>query len=172
MGVFFIPSYTIKDYFSCSLLITSILFLEKNMENSSRKSWIHCNTKWWRHFDIIMTSRIEVGPASSCLFLFFLPVGTGIWDRIISHGQKQRNNLVYEIKIIHHECEGGIKKNLSGGSPIGITTKNLIYIRKQERGQRSGIDTIKYHTWPRTPKHEVDFQKVLNTLRCDIVTKF
>ena len=34
-------------------------------------------------------------------------------------------DLVCENIIIHHECEGGIEKKSSRGSPIGIT--RLVY---------------------------------------------
>ena len=35
----------------------------KSMKKASRKSWIRWDATWWRHFNITMTSRIDVRPS-------------------------------------------------------------------------------------------------------------
>ena len=63
------------------------------MKKTSRKSWIRGDATWWCHFNITMTSRIDVRLAccwhAAVHFLSFRRAGTGMWDRIILHGKKQ-----------------------------------------------------------------------------------
>ena len=70
------------------LLTTKYLILFwKNLKKTSRKSWIRWDATWWRHFNILVTSRIDVQPAWGCsFFLSFSRAGTGVWERNFSHG--------------------------------------------------------------------------------------
>ena len=53
------------------LLTTKYLILYwKGMKKTSRKSWIRWNATRWRHFNISMTSRIDVRP--TCRYSFFI----------------------------------------------------------------------------------------------------
>ena len=74
------------DSFFFSLTTKCLNFIEKkNMKKSYRRSLICWDATWWCHFNIKMTSRIDVrsdsGRHAAIYILSFLRSGTGMWDR-------------------------------------------------------------------------------------------
>ena len=61
-------------------------FILETYKNTSRKSWKRWDATWWRHFNITMTSGIDVLQAcdrrAAVCILYFPRAGTGMWDRI------------------------------------------------------------------------------------------
>ena len=83
--IFLSDSHTNKGFFFLLTTKYRILYW-KNIKRAYRKSWIHWDVIWWCHFNITMMSQIDVLLACSCQFFIFPKAGTGMWDRIISHG--------------------------------------------------------------------------------------
>ena len=100
------------------LLTTKYLILNwKKMKKTSRKSWIPWDVMWWPHFNITMTSRIDVWPACSwqaAVFLSFPRAGTGMWDRksylTLVKYWKSRSG-VENKSILHMYCCGTRKSH-------------------------------------------------------------
>ena len=91
---------SIMECFSCSYLIPHLY--RKNLKKTSRKSWIRWNATWWRHFNITMTSRIDVRPAYGCSFLLSLGLVRVCEIEISYMGKNNGNpNLVCK-KILYH----------------------------------------------------------------------
>ena len=82
--IFLSHPHTNNEFFF--LLPTKYFILYwKSMKKSSRKSQIRWDAKWWHHFNITMTSRIDVRLTCSCSFFIF-PTGSYGYVRIILHG--------------------------------------------------------------------------------------
>ena len=96
------------DYFSCSPQNTS--FNIRRSKKASRKSWIRWDATWWRHFNIKMTSRVDVLPACGrrTAILFYLSLGLA---------------RVCEINRIDHWCSVGTEKSQPEGPPFQWETR-------------------------------------------------
>ena len=77
--------------------------------------------------------------------------------------------LIGRILRIYHEYVGGIE-NPSPGSSIGITRDRFFYSILTQI--MDSFSCSPFNTSFILEKLSIDFQKILNTLRCDTVTSF
>ena len=123
------------------LLTTKYRFLDwKKVKKASRKSWIRWDATWWRHFNITITSLIDMRPVCRCS-VFYLSLGLVRVCKIeISHMGKNNGNpdLVGEKSFFNWK-KGPLPQSAEKNHPfshLNTHYKKNVQIQKVSSGLR------------------------------------